>query len=69
MIYIILGILALIYLITKPLLVVIYFKIKYGNRAIIQYAPMLGLIRTLSQSRAMNGDAFEALSNLIKDNR
>lgn len=69
MIYIILGILSLIYLITQPLLVIIYFKIKYGKRAIIQYAPMLGLIRTLSQSRAINGDSFEALSLLIKNNR
>ncbi|CAD8167208.1 unnamed protein product [Paramecium octaurelia] len=69
MIYIILGILALIYFITQPLIVVIYFKIKYGKRVIIQYAPMLGLLRTLSQSRAINGDAFQALSVLIKNNR
>ncbi|CAD8174566.1 unnamed protein product [Paramecium octaurelia] len=69
MIYVILGILTLIYLITQPLLVVIYFKIRYGKRVIIQYAPMLGLLRTLSQSRAINGDAFEALSKQIGNNR
>ncbi|CAD8092180.1 unnamed protein product [Paramecium sonneborni] len=69
MIYIILGILALIYLITQPLLIVIYFKMKYGKRVIIQYYPMLGLLRSLSQSRVINGDAFEAFSVLIKNNR
>ena len=55
-------------IVLKPLVYLIPLKLKYGNKTVLKYYPILGLQKYLLNSLKKHGDVYSLIKNTVRTN-